>query len=103
MSLIFVHDIIMQIHKLNGGPEGWDFSGTTEHQWLILFLIYHDRTVQYCMISGGYVTEVDVYSQLGHGDFHKGVCALRGYFGPLWDQKMKIAFHKFLLISLLEQ
>ena len=31
---------------LNGGPEGCDFSGTTEHQWSILFLIYHDRTVQ---------------------------------------------------------
>ena len=35
---------------LNGGPEGWDFSGTTEHQWSILFLIYHDRTVQYSVI-----------------------------------------------------
>ena len=34
---------------LNGGPEGWDFSGTTEHQWSILFLIYHDCTVQYCV------------------------------------------------------
>ena len=29
----------------------------------ILFLIYHDRTVQYCVISVGDVTEVDVYSQ----------------------------------------
>ena len=35
---------------LNGGPEGWDFFGTTEHQWSILFLIYHDRTVQYIHI-----------------------------------------------------
>ena len=43
--------------------QGRDFSGTTEHQWLILFLIYHDRTVQYCVISVGDVTEVDVYSQ----------------------------------------
>ena len=34
---------------MNGGPEGWDFSGTTEHQWSILFLIYHDRTIQYCV------------------------------------------------------
>ena len=33
----------------------------------------------------------------------RGTCYLRGYFGPLWGQKMKIAFHKFLLISLLEQ
>ena len=41
---------------LNGGPEGWDFSGTTEHQWSILFLIYHDRTVQYCVIFVGDVT-----------------------------------------------
>ena len=48
---------------LNGGPEGWDFSGTTEHQWSILFLIYHDRTVQYCVIFVGDVTEIDVYSQ----------------------------------------
>ena len=45
---------------LNGGPSGWDFSGTTEHQLSILFLIYHDRTVQYCVISVGDVTEVDV-------------------------------------------
>ena len=48
---------------LNGGSEGWDFSGTTEHQWAILFLIYHDRTVQYCVIFVGDVTEIDVYSQ----------------------------------------
>ena len=48
---------------LNGGPEGWDFSGTTEHQWSIFFLIYHDRTVQYCVIYVSEVTEVDVYSQ----------------------------------------
>ena len=44
---------------LNGGPEGWDFSGTTEHQWSILFLIYHDRSVQYCILSVDDVTEVD--------------------------------------------
>ena len=25
---------------LNGGPEGWHFSGTTECQWSIIFLIY---------------------------------------------------------------
>ena len=48
---------------LNGGPEGWDFSGTSEDQRLILFLIYHDRMVQHCVISVGDVTEVDVYSQ----------------------------------------
>ena len=28
---------------------------------------------------------------------------LKGYFGPLWGQKIKVAFHLFLLISLLEQ
>ena len=33
---------------LNGGPEGWDFSGTTEHQWSILFLIY--QTVRYSTV-----------------------------------------------------
>ena len=48
---------------LNGGPKGWDFSGTTEHQCSILFLIYHDHTVQYCVLSVGDVTEIDVYSQ----------------------------------------
>ena len=46
---------------LNGGPEGWEFSGTTEHQWSILFLKYHDRTVQYCVIFVGDVAEIDVY------------------------------------------
>ena len=42
---------------------GLGFSGTTEHQCSILFLIYHDRTVQYCVIFVGDVTEIDVYSQ----------------------------------------
>ena len=46
-----------------GQPFQWDFSGTTEHQWSILFLIYHDRTVRYCVIFVGDVTEIDVYSQ----------------------------------------
>ena len=48
---------------MNGGPEGWDISGTTEHQWSILFLIYHHRTVQYCVLLVDDVTEIDVYSQ----------------------------------------
>ena len=34
---------------------------------------------------------------------HKGVHALRGYFDPLLSQKLKIAFHQFLLIGLLEE
>ena len=33
----------------------------------------------------------------------KGVRALRGYFGPLWSQKLKIAFHHFFSIDLLEE
>ena len=33
----------------------------------------------------------------------KGVCALRGKFGPLKSQKLKIAFHQFLLFGLLEE
>ena len=33
----------------------------------------------------------------------KGVCALRGYFGPLWSQKLKIDFHQFHLIGLSEE
>ena len=33
----------------------------------------------------------------------KGVRALRGLFGPLWSPNMKIAFHQFLLIVLLEE
>ena len=33
----------------------------------------------------------------------KGVCALRGYFSPLQSQKLKVAFHKFHLIGLLEE
>ena len=28
-----------------------------------IFLIYHDRTIQYCVIFVGDVTEIDVYSQ----------------------------------------
>ena len=35
--------------------------------------------------------------------FIKGVRALRGYFGPLWSQKLKVAFHQFHLVSLLEE
>ena len=33
----------------------------------------------------------------------KGVRALRGYFGPLESQNLKVAFHKFHLIGLLEE
>ena len=33
----------------------------------------------------------------------KGVCALRGYFGPLWNQKLNVAFHQFYPIGLLEE
>ena len=33
----------------------------------------------------------------------KGVRALRGYFGPLLSQKLKIAFYQFLSIGLLEE
>ena len=54
-------------------PEGPPFQLETRRaefpteQWTrgpILFLIYHDRTVQYCVIhvSVGDVTEVDVYN-----------------------------------------
>ena len=32
----------------------------------------------------------------------KGVCALRGKFGPLWSQKLKVAFYHFHPIGLLE-
>ena len=28
---------------------------------------------------------------------------LRGYFAPLWSQKLKVAFHQFPLIGLLEE
>ena len=53
-----------RVSHWDGEPEGWDISGTTEHEWSILFLIYHDRTVQqYCVIFVGDVTEIDVYSQ----------------------------------------
>ena len=31
------------------------------------------------------------------------VRVLRGYFGPLWSQNLKVAFHKFLLTGLLEE
>ena len=30
----------------------------------------------------------------------KGVHVLRGYFGPLLSQKLKVAFHQFYLIGL---
>ena len=33
----------------------------------------------------------------------KGVRALRGYFGPLYSQKLNVAFHQFHLIGLLEE
>ena len=33
----------------------------------------------------------------------KGVRALRGYFGSLLSQELKIAFHQFLLIGLVEE
>ena len=33
----------------------------------------------------------------------KRVCALRGKFGPFWRQKLKVAFHQFHPIGLLEE
>ena len=33
----------------------------------------------------------------------EGVRPFRGYFGPLFSQKLKIAFHHFILIGLLEK
>ena len=52
---------------LNGGAEGWEFSGTTEQTWSIFFSYTtsksSDCTVRYSIISVGDVTEVDVYSQ----------------------------------------
>ena len=32
-----------------------------------------------------------------------GERALRGYFGPLYSQKLRVAFHQFHLIGLLEE
>ena len=34
---------------------------------------------------------------------YKGVRSLRGKFGPLWSQKLKVAFHHFHPIGLLEE
>ena len=34
---------------------------------------------------------------------NKGVRALRGYFGSLLSQNLKVAFHQFHLIGLLEE
>ena len=36
-------------------------------------------------------------------EIFKGVLALRGYFGPLWSQKLKVVLHQFHPISLLEE
>ena len=33
----------------------------------------------------------------------KKIRALRGLFGPLWSQKLKVIFHQFLLVDLLEE
>ena len=33
----------------------------------------------------------------------KGVRAFRGYFGPLYSQKLKIVVHQFILIGLLDE
>ena len=35
--------------------------------------------------------------------YYKGGRALRGKFGPLWSQKLKVAFHQFHPIGLLEE
>ena len=48
-----------------------------------------------------------IYLRNGHLNKYynglKGVRALRGYFGPLLSQKLKVAFHQFHLIGLLEE
>ena len=54
-----------------------------------------------------FTSEVEYIFKNNHLNFlfniYKGVRALRGYFGPLLSQKLKIAFHQFLLIGLLEK
>ena len=41
------------------------------------------------------------FSRFLHSFRNKGIRALRGYFGPLWSQNLKVAFHQFLVIGLL--
>ena len=43
------------------------------------------------------------FRRRGGGGGGKGVRALRGYFCPLWSQNLKVDFHQFLLIGLLEE
>ena len=46
---------------------------------------------------------ISTLSTISGSLYIKGVRALRGYFGPPMRSKIKVAVHKFLLISLLEQ
>ena len=45
------------------------------------------------LIFSGYEDFVDIL-----GGHHKGVRALRGYFGPLLGQKIKVALHGYFLL-----
>ena len=40
---------------------------------------------------------------LGKSLIKRGTCIIRGKFGPLWSQKLKVAFHQFHPICLLEE
>ena len=40
---------------------------------------------------------------MGHESTFKRVLALIGKFGPLWSKNLKVAFHQFLMIGLLEE
>ena len=48
---------------LNSGPEVGIFMEPLNTNDRFFFLIYHDRTVPYCVIFVGDVTEIDVYNQ----------------------------------------
>ena len=53
----------------------------------------------------GFLCNTDVAQMKNHKankPASKGVRAFRGYFGPLYIQKLKIAFYKFLLNGLLD-
>ena len=63
------------------------------------------RFVCCCFDCSKYLLTMSLLSQwkLASQTHIKRIRALRGKFGPLWSQKLKVAFHQFNPIGLLEE
>ena len=74
---------------------------SVNHWWFIDFIAWRYFTPRCDTVKSGW--SIECIERPRVRIYQKGVRALRGYFGPLWSQKLKVAFQQFHLIGLLEE